>query len=131
MGQSKPINTDTILLVEDEAIIRFELADFFRDAGYEVFEAGDADEAITVLSEDLSIRVVLTDIQLPGSMDGLKLAHYVRDRYPPTVLLLTSGGVHIEDGLLPRDSRFISKPFDATRILKQIEEMTRPSSKLC
>lgn len=131
MGQSKPINTHTILLVEDEAIIRFELADFFRDAGYEVFEAGDADEAIAVLSEDLSIRVVLTDIQLPGSMDGLKLAHYVRDRYPPTVLLLTSGGVHIEDGLLPRDSRFISKPFDATRILKQIEEMTRPSSKLC
>ncbi len=125
MGQSKPISTRNILLVEDEAIIRFELADFFSDAGYEVFEAGDADEAIFILERESSIRVVLTDIQLPGTMDGLKLAHYVRDRYPPTVLLVTSGAAHIEPEKLPLNTRFIAKPFDPSRILQQIDQMTR------
>ncbi|SFB59471.1 Response regulator receiver domain-containing protein [Rhizobium sp. NFR07] len=125
MGQSKPINTHNILLVEDEAIIRFELADFFSDAGYEVFEAGDADEAIAILERETSIRVVLTDIQLPGSMDGLKLAHYVRDRYPPTVLLVTSGAAHIASEALPLNTRFITKPFDPARLLQQIDQMTR------
>ncbi len=125
MGQATPINTHAILLVEDEILIRIELADFFADAGYQVFEAGDADEAIGILEREKTIRIVLTDIQLPGSMDGLKLAHYIRDRYPPTVLLLTSGGVHIEDASLPASSQFIAKPFDPTRILRQIELMTR------
>jgi CheY-like chemotaxis protein len=125
MGQSTPINMYTILLVEDEAIIRFELADFFSDAGYEVFEAADADEAITILEREKTIRVVLTDIQLPGSMDGLKLAHYVRDRYPPTVLLVTSGAAHIGPEALPPNTSFIAKPFDPARILRQIDQMTR------
>lgn len=124
MGQSKPINTHTILIVEDEAIIRFELADFFADAHYTVFEASDANEAIAILERENSIRVVLTDIQLPGSMDGLKLAHHVRDRYPPTVLLLTSGAAHVPAEALPLNSRFVAKPFDPTRILRQIENMT-------
>ncbi len=128
MGQATPINTHAILLVEDEILIRIELADFFADAGYQVFEAGDADEAIGILEREKTIRIVLTDIQLPGSMDGLKLAHYIRDRYPPTVLLLTSGGVHIEDASLPASSQFIAKPFDPTRILRQIELMTRPGA---
>lgn len=128
MGQATPINTHAILLVEDEILIRIELADFFADAGYQVFEAGDADEAIGILEREKTIRIVLTDIQLPGSMDGLKLAHYIRDRYPPTVLLLTSGGVHIEDASLPASSQFIAKPFDPTRILRQIELMTPPGA---
>jgi DNA-binding NtrC family response regulator len=125
MGQSKPINTHTILIVEDEAIIRFELADFFQDAGYSVFEASDADEAIAVLERETTIRIVLTDIQLPGSMDGLKLAHYVRDRYPPTVLLVTSGMAHLTAEALPKNSLFIAKPFDPIRVLEQIDRMTR------
>lgn len=128
MGQATPINTHAILIVEDEVLIRIELADFFTDAGYQVFEAGDADEAIGILEKEKAIRIVLTDIQLPGSMDGLKLAHRIRDRYPPTVLLLTSGGVHIEDASLPSSSQFIAKPFDPTRILRQIELMTRPGA---
>ncbi|MGE7368962.1 response regulator [Neorhizobium sp. NPDC001467] len=124
MAQSRPINTRTILIVEDEAIIRFELADFFADAQYTVFEANDAGEAIAILEREKSIRVVLTDVQLPGTMDGLRLAHYVKDRYPPTVLLLTSGATHVPAEALPLDSRFVAKPFDPTRILRQIESMT-------
>ncbi len=125
MGQIMPIDTHNILLVEDEAIIRFELADFFSDAGYEVFEASDADEAIAILEREMSIRVVLTDIQLPGTMDGLKLAHYVRDRYPPTVLIVTSGTANLGPEELPLNTSFIAKPFDPARILQQIGQMTR------
>jgi CheY-like chemotaxis protein len=123
MGQREPLAKYTMLIVEDEAIIRFELADFFNDAGYTVFEASDADEAIAVMKRASSIRIVLTEIQLPGSMDGLKLAHYVRDRYPPTVLLVTSGMAHVLAEDLPIDSRFIAKPFDPSRLLQQIEIM--------
>ena len=123
MGQSKPFDTKTILIVEDEAIIRFDLVDFFSEAGYRVFEAASADEAIAVLNTERSIRVVLTDIQMPGSMDGLKLAHYVRDRYPPTVLLLTSGARFIEDKDLPAASVFIRKPFNPSRMLSQIDKL--------
>lgn len=66
MGQAIPINMHAILLVEDEVFIRTELAAFFTDAGYQVFEAGDADEAIDTLETEMTIRIVLTDIQLPG-----------------------------------------------------------------
>ena len=78
MGQSTPINTGAILIVEDEAIVRFELVDVFEDAGYHVFEAESADEAIEVLARERSIHIVLTDVQMPGS---------IRERYPPTLLL--------------------------------------------
>jgi DNA-binding NtrC family response regulator len=125
MGQSKPINTHSILIVEDEAIIRFELADFFADAHYTVFEASDANEAIAILERENSVRIVLTDIQLPGSMDGLRLAHHVRDRYPPTVLLITSGGALVPSDAMPLNSLFISKPFDPSAILEKIESMMR------
>ncbi|MBW9091717.1 response regulator [Rhizobium wenxiniae] len=125
MGQSKLFNTHSILIVDDEAILRFDLADFFMDAGYHVYDAADADEAIAILEAHDSIRVVLTDVQMPGSMDGMKLAHYIRDRYPPTVLLVTSGMRKIELDEMPENSLFITKPFDPNRLLKHIEEIVR------
>ncbi|MBW9091696.1 response regulator [Rhizobium wenxiniae] len=114
-----------MLIVDDEAILRFDLADFFMDAGYHVYDAADADEAIAILEAHDSIRIVLTDVQMPGSMDGLKLAHYIRDRYPPTVLLVTSGMRKIELDEMPENSLFITKPFDPNRLLKHIEEIAR------
>jgi CheY-like chemotaxis protein len=124
MGQSKPIAARSILIVEDEALIRFNLIDFFEDAGYRVFEAESADEAIAILDRDSTIRIVLTDIQMPGSMDGLRLAHYIRDRFPPTVLAVTSGMLSPTKADLPADSFFVAKPFDTRRLLGQIEALT-------
>lgn len=91
MGQSTPIGSKTILIVEDEALVRFDLVDFFTHAEWRVFDAENADEAIAILDAHKDIRVVLTDVQMPGSMDGVKLAHYVRERFPPTVLFVVSG----------------------------------------
>ena len=124
MGQRKPFAAKSILIVEDEALIRFNLIDFFEDAGYRVYEAENADEAITILASDSWIRVVLTDVQMPGSMDGLKLAHYIRDRFPPTVLVVTSGVLNPDKADLPVDSFFVPKPFDPKRVLGQIEQLT-------
>ncbi|MDP1026858.1 response regulator [Sphingomonas sp. KR1UV-12] len=116
---------NTILIVEDEAIVRFELIDFFEDEGYRVFEAENADDAIAVLERNSTIRIVLTDIDMPGSMDGLKLAHYIRKRYPPTLLLIASGRVSVSQSELPDYSVFLSKPFDPTRLMRTIDDMTR------
>lgn len=109
-----------ILIVDDEAIIRFDLVDFFEDAGFEVFDAEDADGAIALLEANSGIRIVLTDIQMPGSMDGVNLAHYIRDRYPPTLLVISSGNVKPTSQELPSDAIFVSKPFDPRQILTVI-----------
>ncbi|WP_242122014.1 response regulator [Sphingomonas lacusdianchii] len=125
MGQSTPIGSKTILIVEDEALVRFDLVDFFTHAKWRVFEAENADAAIAILDQHQEIRVVLTDVQMPGSMDGVKLAHYVRDRFPPTVLFVVSGNAPIPESELPAQATFLPKPFDPHRLLRQIESMAR------
>ncbi|HEX8486788.1 response regulator [Sphingomonas sp.] len=109
-----------ILIVDDEAIVRFDLVDFFEDAGFQVFDAESADHAITVLETNPTIRIVLTDVQMPGSMDGVKLAHYVRDRYPPTLLVVASGVARPSVQQLPVNAMFVSKPFDPRQVLAAI-----------
>ena len=79
------------LVVEDDALVRFDLAQTLEAEGYKTFEAADAAEAIAVLEANSEIRVVFTDIQMPGTMDGLALSHYVRKRWPPTIIVVSSG----------------------------------------
>lgn len=121
MGQSHPIGTKTILIVDDEALLRFDLVDFFEAAGWRVYDAEDADQAITILEKRKEIRVVLTDVQMPGSMDGLKLAHYIRDCFPPTILYIASGHVPLREDELPARTTFLPKPFDPNRLLRQLQ----------
>lgn len=111
----------SMLIVEDEAFIRDDLTDFFSDAGFEVFEAESADAAIEVMVANPTIRIVLTDVQMPGSMDGIRLAHYVRDRYPPTLLVVASGAVRPAPGDLPADTLFFAKPFNPHAVLTAIQ----------
>ena len=82
-----------VLVVEDEPLVWLDLATRLADTGYLVFEASSAAEAIAILERHPQIRVVFTDIQMPGDMDGLALAHYVRDRWPPTIIVVSSGRV--------------------------------------
>ena len=114
----------SILVVDDEPLIRINLADFFADEGFQVHEAQNADEAISVLERNPTIQIVLTDVQMPGSMDGLKLAHHVRDRFPPTLMVVASGAVHITPAQLPSRAMFIVKPFDPRYVLGEIERLT-------
>lgn len=74
-------------------------------------ETSNADAAIALLVAHPQIRVVFTDIEMPGSMDGLKLAAYVRDRWPPVAIIVTSGRVLPDEGLVPADGAFLAKPY--------------------
>lgn len=123
MGQSKPSTGRTILIVEDEALIRFDLIDFFEAAGVRVVEAESADEAVAILDHDALIQVVLTDVQMPGSMDGLRLAHHIRNRFPPTLLVVTSGVLQPGKTELPTNSFFVAKPINRRQVLDRIEHM--------
>ncbi len=122
MGQSKPIGSDTILVVEAEALVRFDVVAFFEERDWRVYEAEDADQAMEVLDQRNDIRVVLIDATVSGRMDGLKLAHYVRERFPPTLLFVVSGNAPVPQQALPQRATFLPKPFDLHRMLRQIEE---------
>lgn len=120
----KAIPPRAILIVEDEVFIRHDLMDFFSDRGFVAFEAEDGDEAIKILADHPEIRIVLTDIQMKGSMDGLRLARYVRDRYPPVLIAVVSGNVRPSQADLPERSFFVAKPFDPRYVLSQIDRLT-------
>ncbi len=101
-----------VLVVEDSTIIRMGAVDLVLSAGYEALEACDADEAIRVLESRDDVDLVFTDVQMPGTMDGIKLSHYIRDRWPPVKLMVASGIAILEESSLPGGSRFFSKPYD-------------------
>jgi two-component system, response regulator PdtaR len=90
-----------VLIVEDEPLIRMGTVYLIEDAGFEVYEAGSADAAIALLELHKEIRLIFTDVDMPGSMDGLKLAHYVRGRWPPVKIIVTSGHIKVTEESLP------------------------------
>ena len=116
--------TTGVLIVEDEFLLRADAADFIKRAGFTVYEANNADEAIRVLEAHREIRVVFTDINMPGSMDGLKLAQYVRGRWPPIKLIVTSGYMLPPDKGLPDGAAYFAKPYRLEKITRSISEMT-------
>jgi two-component system, response regulator PdtaR len=113
-----------VLVVEDEFLIRMDALDMIRGAGFDVLEAANADEAIAILEVRPDITLVFTDIQMPGSMDGLKLAAAIRGRWPPIKIIATSGRVKLSDDDLPSGSRFVPKPYSAREIVRTLSEMT-------
>lgn len=115
-----------ILIVEDEFLLRLDSAETIEHAGFEVIQAANADEAIAILTARPDIHVVFTDIQMPGSMDGLKLAQFVRDRWPPIKIIATSGHVVVGDDDLPTGSVFLPKPYRGAELVARLRELTGP-----
>jgi CheY-like chemotaxis protein len=115
-------NPIAVLIVEDEALIRYAIANELEDQGFVVFAANDADEAIVSIENHTEISVVFTDIDMPGSMDGIKLAAFVRDRWPPIKIIVTSGRVS-PVGLLAADIPFFAKPYDYARVVETIHSL--------
>lgn len=101
----------TVLVVEDEALLLLVIADELRDAGFIVIEASNADQAIRELENHPEINMLFTDIDMPGSMDGLRLSAAVRDRWPPVKIVITSGKTTPRKELMPVDGIFIPKPY--------------------
>lgn len=116
MGQSTPLKRQIVLVVEDEALLRMAAVDLVEDAGFEAVEAANADEAVRILESRTDIRIVFTDIDMPGSINGLKLAAAVRDRWPPIDIVIVSGHMKPAPDQLPPRSVFYAKPYDERRI---------------
>jgi two-component system, response regulator PdtaR len=114
-----------VLLVEDEALVRLSMREEIEAAGYKVYEAYNADEAIQLLEANPDIELVFTDVDMPGSMDGVKLAHYVRNRWPPVKIIVTSGYRHVTPEELPEGSLFFSKPYDLEQVRRVSVELSR------
>ena len=113
-----------VLVVEDDVMLRMRAVDLVEDAGYTSVEAVDADEAFAILqSRSSDIALLFTDIQMPGSMDGLQLAHAVYERWPQLKIILVSGQLKLSSAEIPRDSRFFGKPLVSGEIIAEMQDM--------
>src|SRR5471032_722762 len=123
---TKTLEKGVVLIVEDEALIRMDAVQIVVDAGFAVVEACNADEAIKILESRRDIRAVFTDINMPGSINGLQLSHAIRGRWPSIHLIVTSGLNVPNEKQLPVNSRFIGKPYTARHVATTLSELFGP-----
>jgi CheY-like chemotaxis protein len=112
-----------VLVVEDEMLLRMRAVDMVEDAGFTPVEAADADEAVAIFESRSDSALLFTDIQMPGSMDGLKLAHAVHERWPPIKIMLASGQLRLPNLDIPADSRFFGKPLEAKVMIAYMQSI--------
>lgn len=112
-----------VLIVEDEMMLRMRAVDIVEDAGFSPVQAINADQALSILESRSDISLLFTDIQMPGSMDGLKLAHAVHDRWPGIKIILVSGQVNPSDTERPAESRFFGKPLSNDQMIAELQAM--------
>ena len=112
-----------VLVVEDHPLVRGGLLEVIVEAGFETLEASSAVEAIRILEARPDIHLVFTDAEMPGTMDGLELARYIRNRWPPVELIVVSGKVVIDPPELPPGARFFPKPYRETSIVEAMTGM--------
>jgi len=118
-----PVAPTTILVVEDEMLLRMRAVDMVEDAGYISVEAVDAEAALAILESSLGIGLLFTDIQMPGKMDGLQLAYAVHERWPAIKIMLVSGQLKLSESDIPPRSRFFGKPLKADEIVAEMQNM--------
>lgn len=115
-------NPLVVVVVDDDVFERMGASGMFLDAGYRVLEAGDADEALRLFEENTDIRLLFSDVSMPGSMSGSDLACRVAERWPRVGIIITSG--RPRPTLLPLSSLFHAKPYEPAAVLRQAKEMT-------
>jgi CheY-like chemotaxis protein len=111
----------TILLVEDDALLRWVAAEMAEDAGYRVLQASDADAALKIIADHREIGILVTDVHMPGSMDGVDLARVVHDRWPRVELIVMSGRLRPLNNELPDDGIFIPKPYTEAQFIAALQ----------
>lgn len=113
----------TVLIVEDEDLVRMVGTDILELGGYRVLEAANAEEALRQLENDAEVMVLFTDVNMPGTPDGLGLAKLVSDRWPDMKILVASGNVKPQPGDLPEHGLFLSKPYRADDLLALVRKL--------
>jgi CheY-like chemotaxis protein len=120
MSDTRPV----VVVSEDELLVRMFTADFLDEAGYNVFQAANADEALALLRTRSDVQVLVTDVEMPqGAMNGFALARRVREELPGVAIMIVSGRAYPEPGDMPPGAMFLSKPFDPTRVLNGLRDL--------
>jgi two-component system, response regulator PdtaR len=120
-NQQRP--SPVVLVVDDEEILCSLAVALVEDAGFQAVEAANADQAMAILEKRPDITMLFTDVNMPGSMNGLKLAHAVRNRWPPIKILIVSGHVDLRGGDIPTHSRFFRKPYQPEMVISELVSM--------
>jgi two-component system, response regulator PdtaR len=124
MGQAANGEPPVVLLVEDEPLVRMTAADELEEAGFQVVEAANADVALAVLeARSDEVQVLFTDVDMPGSMDGMALAEQVHRRWPHVLLLISSGYARPHPDEIPDHGHFVPKPYIGATLVRHITEM--------
>ena len=118
------LSPHAVLIVEDDQLLRLFTVQMVEEAGFRALQANNADDAVAILEARSDIALLLTDINMSGGMDGLKLAHAVRNRWPPIKIIVISGRVSEYD--LPTDSRFLAKPYQTETMISEIRSLIGP-----
>ena len=111
-----------VLVVDDEAVLRFIATDVLEENGFQVLEAEDARAALKVLADHPDVRVLFTDVNMPGTLDGLDLARETHARWPDIKLVITSGRPRPADKAIPDDGRFVAKPYSPDSLVGEIRK---------
>jgi CheY-like chemotaxis protein len=122
----------TVLVVEDEVLIRLVIAEYLRECGYRVHEAVNADEAILILqAPEVSVDIVFSDVEMPGKMDGFGLARWVRANMPETQVILTSGAERSADiaGTLCEAGPLLEKPYPTQGVVDRIRQLAAKANR--
>lgn len=112
-----------VLVVEDEPLLRLMAEELIEDGGFEVVSVADAASAVRILETRLDIRIVFTDIDMPGGMDGIRLAAVIRERWPPIEIVVTSSHIQISQTQMPERGVFVSKPYDGQQLVELLRTM--------
>lgn len=120
---SKIAHPDRILVVEDELLVGMDVAEAFREEGFDALVALSAEEGLAILEREHGVRVVFTDVDLPGSIDGVDLANEIERRWPQIEVLMTSGHHVPETDLVSRYGRFVPKPYPPSAVVRRVHEI--------
>ena len=123
-------NSAVVLVVEDTLILRMGAVRMVQAAGYETLEAEDADMAVQILESAKEIDLVFTDVQMPGTMDGVKLSHYIHGRWPLVKVIVSSGAAIPAESSLPEGCRFFAKPYRYRMVVDEMARMLSTDSQL-
>lgn len=116
-------NSPIVLIVEDEPIIRFYECELAEGAGFQTLMAGNADEALRELEGPIAVRILLTDVAMPGSMDGIELANRVRERWPDIRIVIASSHVDSQEGDGDADIVYVHKPFTPAQLIAALQSV--------
>jgi two-component system, response regulator PdtaR len=127
MAESQIDARPVALVVEDEVLVRMYACELLEEQGFNVLQAATAERALKVMEAEPQVRLLFTDIQMPGAFDGMDLARRVHARWPKVRLVITSGQRRPSRAEIPDDGRFLAKPYAAQELISQVNDLMRKS----